>query len=49
MNMLCKQVLQSIALSMKAKKTAQGVSKRKSKEILKAILAKNIEWLMHIE
>jgi hypothetical protein len=33
MEMLCKEVFQSFALSTKAEKTAKGISKRKGKEI----------------
>jgi hypothetical protein len=43
MEMLHKVVLQSFGLSAKAEKTAKGVSKRKGKEVQKAILAKDVE------
>jgi hypothetical protein len=43
MEMLRKEVLQSFALSAKAEKTAKGVSERKSKEVQRAILAKDVE------
>jgi hypothetical protein len=44
MKMLCKQVLQSLALSAKAEKIAKSVSERKSKEVQRAISAKDVEW-----
>jgi hypothetical protein len=44
MEMLHKEVLQFFALSAKAEKTAKGVSKRKGKEVQRAISAKDVEW-----
>jgi hypothetical protein len=43
MEMLCKKVLQSFALSTKAEKTAQGVPERNGKEVQRVISAKDIE------
>jgi hypothetical protein len=42
--MLHKEVLQSFALSAKAKKTGEGVSEKKGKEVQKVILAIDVEW-----
>jgi hypothetical protein len=42
--MLRKEVLQSFALSAKAEKIAKSISKRKGKEVQRAILAKNVKW-----
>jgi hypothetical protein len=44
MEMLRKEVLQSIALTTKAEKTAKGISKRKGKKVQRAISAKDVEW-----
>jgi hypothetical protein len=44
MEMLHKKVLQSFALSTKAKKRGKDLSKQKGKEVQNAILAKDIEW-----
>jgi hypothetical protein len=49
MEMLCKEVLQSFALSAKAEKTAKGVSERKGKEVQRAISAKDVEWQARFE
>jgi hypothetical protein len=43
MEMLCKEVLQSFGLSIKADKTSKGISERKGKEVRRAIMAKDIE------
>jgi hypothetical protein len=43
MEMLCMEVLQSFALSAKAKKTTKGGSERKGKEVQGAISAKDVE------
>jgi hypothetical protein len=42
--MLRHEVLESITLGAKTEKTANGVSKRKGKEVQKAISAKDVEW-----
>jgi hypothetical protein len=44
METLCKEVLQSFALSSKAEKTAKGMSERKCKKVERAISAKDVEW-----
>jgi hypothetical protein len=49
MKMLGKVVLQFFALSMKARKTAKGVSKRKGNEVQRVILANNVEWQARFE
>jgi hypothetical protein len=49
MEMLRKEVLQSLALSAKAEKTAKSVSKRKGKEVQRTISAKDVEWEARFE
>jgi hypothetical protein len=39
-----KEILQSFAVSVKAEKTAKGISEKKGKEVQRAILAKDVEW-----
>jgi hypothetical protein len=43
MEMLCMDVLQFFALSTKPEKPVKGTSKRKGKEVQRAISAKDIE------
>jgi hypothetical protein len=47
--MRCNEVLQSFPLSAKAKKTTNGISERKGKEVQNAILAKDVEWYAWFE
>jgi hypothetical protein len=43
MEMLIKEVLESLVLSTKAEKTAKGVSEKKGNEVQRTISAKDIE------
>jgi hypothetical protein len=49
MVMLREAVLQSFTLSATAEKIAKGVAERKSKEVQRAILAKDVEWQVQFE
>jgi hypothetical protein len=44
MEMLCKEVLQSFALVPKLRREPRVFPERKSKEVQRAISAKDIEW-----
>jgi hypothetical protein len=44
MEMLSKEVLQSLAIRTKAEKTPKGISERKGKEVPRASSAKDVEW-----
>jgi hypothetical protein len=47
--MLCKDVLESFALSANAKKTTKGIPERNGKEDQRAISAKDVKWQVWFE